>query len=1141
MRLTILTLAAGMGLALLGAGTAHVQVDFDRPNGTIRAINGGNLGPDFHCGRLRGDGVTEFRQLKVPSTRLHDVPLATRGQRVVDTHFIFPLQHLDPKDPRNYYFKATDDYLAVLRRIGTEPYFRLGTSIEHAIGSYNAVMPENFEHFAEVCCGIIRHYNKGWANGYNWNIRYWEIWNEPDIGKPMWNGSMLDYCRLYEIVSKKIKAEFPEVKVGGPVICRFHPTEKNPGKPDDVGHVFMQYCRDHDCPLDFFAWHRYDSALPGILAEPAQMRKFVDSFGYTKAELILNEWHYWVGGFSPRAYSDSKDGLAGVNAAVFAPAVLTGWQDSPLTMGHHYTIGPLSGYWGAWRQTGDEKMRFKLFYTLRYFAKMLAHPNRVAVTSDQLNVQVLAGRNGKGRRAVLVSNFKSGMDTIELTLKGAPNTRFRRLTTDADHDEARDGVTTDANGKLVLKGVPSDLSSCMYLVEADAESVEEGWRIVGTGKDAYAAPAVETPDQTAQAFQKLDRTYADGVLRLTADVLAPEAWAGQPTQGTTLRVGLSSDERIDATHWGVIGEFGPDLQADRQSHAFALTRKGTSFSGRALGVCAPKTWYRYVAEYDLAKGVYTVSVSEAATGKPFGKLEKLAFSRPFAKERPISAIALKAHGVASVQDDAFDPRNAGGVDNLKLEWKAPGAADFATVMTCDFATRTGVAAGQPMGGAKIAAKPVVTVDFAKRTGPVKPMHGVGQPPQIGWDYRLFHYLKDAGIPYSRLHDVGGHHGKDAYVDIPNVFRNFDADENDPKSYDFAFTDHLLKNLAANNVEPFYRLGITIENRVDIKPHRTFPPKDPAKWARICEHVIRHYTEGWANGFTYRITYWEIWNEPESDLNKVGNHAMWYGSWNQYMDLYEVTSKHLKKCFPHLKIGGYAGCGFYGAGEKLGEKKPKCRPNEALYVDCFLQFLDRVKEKNCPLDFYSFHTYSNPKEALRQINWGIATLHQKGFTNVETIVNEWLPHVGHDNLGTALQASAICAEMIGMQHSKLDAAMIYDARCGIGNYSPLFNPMTYKPHKAYYALKAFNEAYRLKNAVATETAHGNVSALAAGDATGGVLLVANTAKTAVPFRPELGSLRMQSCLLTDDDHTYEEVPIPDQLPPLSFMLIRVGRD
>ena len=50
---------------------------------------------------------------------------------------------------------------------------------------------------------------------------------------------------------------------------------------------------------------------------------------------------------------------------------------------------------------------------------------------------------------------------------------------------------------------------------------------------------------------------------------------------------------------------------------------------------------------------------------------------------------------------------------------------------------------------------VIHVDFSQIRGEVKPMHGVGQPPFYMDEFELFSYLKEAGIPYSRLHDVGG--------------------------------------------------------------------------------------------------------------------------------------------------------------------------------------------------------------------------------------------------------------------------------------------------------------------------------------------------------------------------------------------------
>ena len=80
--------------------------------------------------------------------------------------------------------------------------------------------------------------------------------------------------------------------------------------------------------------------------------------------------------------------------------------------------------------------------------------------------------------------------------------------------------------------------------------------------------------------------------------------------------------------------------------------------------------------------------------------------------------------------------------------------------------------------------------------------------------------------------------------------------------------YLIAAIVNAGVEPYYRLGITIEHQAYIKPYHTFPPKDPEKWARICEHIIRHYTEGWADGYHYNIRYWEIWNEPEVQNNRI---------------------------------------------------------------------------------------------------------------------------------------------------------------------------------------------------------------------------------------------------------------------------------
>ena len=278
----------------------------------------------------------------------------------------------------------------------------------------------------------------------------------------------------------------------------------------------------------------------------------------------------------------------------------------------------------------------------------------------------------------------------------------------------------------------------------------------------------------------------------------------------------------------------------------------------------------------------------------------------------------------------------------------------------------------------------IKVDLSTPIKAMKPMHGGGQPPSPTSN-ATYHYLVEAGIPFSRLHDVGGAFGSNRFVDIPNIFRNFDADENDPASYDFTFTDLLIKNLVDAGIEPYYRLGVSIENQALIKPYYTVPPKDYAKWARICEHIIMHYTEGWADGFKYNIRYWEIWNEPE-----VQNKMMWNGTPEQFYELYTVAATHLKARFPHLKIGGYASCGFYAIAPvdyfdpttKLVGTIPPSDHEQSL-MDFFYGFFDYIKKHNAPIDFFSWHNYAGVDRVSKMDAWLHTELEKLGYSGLDT--------------------------------------------------------------------------------------------------------------------------------------------------------------
>ncbi len=427
----------------------------------------------------------------------------------------------------------------------------------------------------------------------------------------------------------------------------------------------------------------------------------------------------------------------------------------------------------------------------------------------------------------------------------------------------------------------------------------------------------------------------------------------------------------------------------------------------------------------------------------------------------------------------------------------------------------------------------INVDFKSQTRKIKPVNGVGQPPLINSaDTSMFSYLKEANIPYSRLHDVDGYYGGNIYVDIPNIFRDFDADPSLPESYDFAFTDLLIKALVENNVEPFFRLGVSIENHAAIRAYRIYPPTDNLKWAKICEGIIRHYTEGWANGFTFKIDYWEIWNEPENS-DEINENPMWRGTKEQYYELYNVASKYLKERFPHIKIGGYASSGFYSI-LNHAVSEANCSPRLDYFITFFDEFIDYIKENNCPFDFFSWHSYGSISDNVVYANYARKKLDDAGCINTETICNEWncMPL----ERGTMLHAAHNTAMLIMMQGSPLDSAMFYDARLGISEYGGLFHPLERRPYPLYCGFKAFGELYRLSNEVYSECDSKDIFVLSATDGDEGGILIVNIGQS-TDISLEISGQNFVSCQVVTENGEFADCEIPKTLDTNSIYFVK----
>ena len=398
----------------------------------------------------------------------------------------------------------------------------------------------------------------------------------------------------------------------------------------------------------------------------------------------------------------------------------------------------------------------------------------------------------------------------------------------------------------------------------------------------------------------------------------------------------------------------------------------------------------------------------------------------------------------------------------------------------------------------------ITYDRSERLGKIKAMHGVGQPPIKFLDCTHFKYLRDAHIPYSRLHDVAGWFGGNMFVDIPNIFRDFNADVENPASYDFAFTDILLAELMKNGCEPYYRLGVTIENFHTIKAYRIFPPADFKKWARICEHIIRHYNEGWANGFYYDIKYWEIWNEPEDSYDPSEN-AMWKGTPEEFFDLYRVTSRHLRECFgDKIKIGGYGACENSGiVDEKVSIALARGRGADLSdldmsrwdirrldFVDFFKRFTKMVADEGLPFDFYSHHSYNTVENTLKIQEFAENILDERGLSEVEIHINEWNPCSKREKKGSSATSAKTAAMMCAMHATRANIMCYYDSAIGINAYAGLFNPLTLEPFCTYYSFKAFGELYNLGTEIKCTSDNPSVYTLAATDGKKNGILISN---------------------------------------------------
>ncbi len=386
-----------------------VQVDAANSIGTIRSLEGVN-GPPISL-RAPWDVSRQYREMRIDLVRTHDLFGPTdidarwthpdqfaKAARADAANTLFPDWNADPEKEASYNFGPSDRIISGIVDSGAGVYFRIGRS-----WSADPQPPPDFDKYANIVKHVVMHYNAGWAGGFHDQIRYWEVWNEPNLkaahntgqgaydAQPFWSGTPEQFYQLYETVARVLKAYDPTLKVGGPALAFA-------ALPSPYREGMIEYCAQHHVPLDFYSWHHYTQgyADPYDLVRISRViRGLLDKNGFPHAESVLSEWSMSLL-FAPE-YQQTME------HAAFCAVAQIYFQDAPLDRSLYYRADP--GGLGFVKPDGTYLAKGYIYKAL---GAMLDTSRRLSATgADTQGFAVLAGRSADNRTVqVLIANYE---------------------------------------------------------------------------------------------------------------------------------------------------------------------------------------------------------------------------------------------------------------------------------------------------------------------------------------------------------------------------------------------------------------------------------------------------------------------------------------------------------------------------------------------------------------------------------------------------------------------------------------------------------------------------------------------------------------------------------------------------------------
>ena len=380
-----------------------IRIDFDHVVDGIRPVHNICRMPEYETG---SEINRYFTDANMTSCRTHDI-------HATDIRSIFPDFSRDVNDESAYRFAECDKVIASIIDTGMEPFFRLGISYSDPVRDREFLLPPaDYRKWAEVCEHIILHYNRGWADGFNYDIEYWEIWNEPENSDDIadnhfWIGSDEDFFRLYDVSAKYLKSRFPDLKIGGYGSCGFYALTKtnalNTGATSrnqyfvTYYNIFLSYIKEHGSPMDFFSWHSYTTTGKNA-GYIKYIKETLAKAGYGGAEIICDEWNY-----NPTE-NDKLDRRYGANQT----SMLLMFQNEKLDMAHYYD-GDDDGQ--LWAGLFVNRQPSSAYYGFLAFGQLYRLGNQAEIKNLRLADDLYAvAATGEEGQALLIANVSEKRD-----------------------------------------------------------------------------------------------------------------------------------------------------------------------------------------------------------------------------------------------------------------------------------------------------------------------------------------------------------------------------------------------------------------------------------------------------------------------------------------------------------------------------------------------------------------------------------------------------------------------------------------------------------------------------------------------------------------------------------------------------------